>query len=161
MSKSHCRHFGNVILTSSGLTPAALTTCRLWWKVVLLTQSMACTIRVLSWCRQFGHNAKLKQSRRVPLECLSAKEIDATLTGLLCLSQHQDFKGVRDALHHGKAVLSPPHIASLRLFLDSEGLLRIRGQLSHADVNSNLKHPVILHGQFPLIHRLVESVRQS
>ena len=64
-------------------------------------------------------------------------------------------------MHHGKAVLSPPHLAALRPFLDSEGLLRVGGRLSNADVDSDMKHPVILHGRSPLVHRLVESVHRS
>ena len=64
-------------------------------------------------------------------------------------------------MHHGKAVVSPPHLAALRPFLDSEGLLRVGRRLSNADVDSDMKHPVILHGRSPLVHRLVESVHRS
>ena len=107
---------------SRGLSPVALTTCRLWWEsppwfyfspsqwpafptamqpsslpeasarvLTIISKppadhlwsrfsSFSKAIRVLSWCRRFGDNAKLKQGRRVSLEHLSAKEIDATLT---------------------------------------------------------------------------------
>ena len=114
---------------SRGLTPAALTTCCLWWegppwlyfspsqwpapptamqpnslpeasaRVLMIISkppadhlwsrfsSFSKAIRILSWFRRFGHNAKLKPGRRVSLERLSAKEIDATLTRLIYLSQ--------------------------------------------------------------------------
>ena len=116
---------------------------------------------VLAWCRHFDHNTRLKLGKRDFSERLSAKEIDNTLTRLLCLSQQHNFEGVRNALHRGKAILSPPHWAALRPFLDSEGLLRVGGRLSNADVDSNLKHPIILHGRSPFVRQLVEITHKS
>jgi len=90
-------------------------------------------------------------------ERLSAKETDNILTQLLCLSQQHNFKGVRGALHHGKAILSRPRLAALRPFLDSEGLLQVGSRLSNADVDSDLKHPIIVHGRSPFVKTIHKS----
>ena len=50
---------------------------------------------------------------------------------------------------------SSSRFLSLSTFLDTEGVLRVRGRLRHANVSSDSKHPIIIPKSHPLTTMIV------
>lgn len=98
-------------------------------------------LRVFTWVRRFINNLQVKlKKRNLQLGPLSFAEIDDSV--VFCskfLQQHYLFKN-KDST--GDTAIRSLH--KLSPYLDDQGVLRVGGRLTNADISYRQKHPIIL-----------------
>ena len=119
-------------------------------------------LRTLAWCRRFANNCKHKErANRTLHHTLLPAEISATSVLLAKLSQQESFPDAYVALQLGKSVSKPANLAALKLFIASDGLIRIGGRLGHSMLPSEQRHPVLLHHQSRYSRLLVQDIHAN
>lgn len=103
---------------------------------------------VFSYLYRFIENCRNPLNRQIGP--LTISEIQRAETRLVKLVQQEEFRSeVKDLA--SKGIVSPQSkIKNLYPFLDSEGILRVGGRLTHSNLSFNRKHQIIL----PNNHRL-------
>ena len=84
-------------------------------------------IRVYSWIHKFLSNCRKPRLERKLQLTLGNDEIESTILKMTVLSQSYSFPGVVSALRSGKTICKPKVLASLSLFTDQDGLVRVGG----------------------------------
>ena len=109
-----------------------------------LRYSSICKFKnIVSW--RFCSNTTKPQAKRVLSSPLILQEINAAEILLFKQQQAQFFSKEQLGLTSGMAVSSSSSIYSLQPILDSEGLVRVGGSLSHSDLPYSQQYPIILH----------------
>ena len=104
--------------------------------------------RISSWQRQIRVVARLlrfaKKCRKqsVP-EHLTTKELQDSEMCLIKMIQHKYFGYEIESLQKGKQLASSA-LRKLQPTIDADGILRVKGRLSNANMEDKLKHPVVL-----------------
>ncbi|GFW39055.1 integrase catalytic domain-containing protein [Trichonephila clavipes] len=112
-------------------------------------------IRVLSFICRFVYNCKSKESKRIgPLDLGELKKKAEQL--LLKLVQKEEFKVEMNGIQNSAMVPSNCRVKTLNPFIDSEGILRVGGQLRNSDINYNQKFPILLPSKHKLTYLIVE-----
>ena len=103
-------------------------------------------LKVAAWCRRYLHNLKAhhKQLDLITTSHLTAAELRQTEFFLFRQSQIQTFEHEVRQLQHRQPISSKTKLQSLNPFLCQDGLLRVGGRLSQANLNMSQSHPVIL-----------------
>lgn len=78
------------------------------------------------------------------------------LTNLLVRVQNESFEDDLSALKKSRALPRNSRIKELSPFIDLQGVLRARGRLSHAQLDYDQKHPVILCPKHPATQLLIK-----
>ena len=91
--------------------------------------------RVVAYCKRFlnknkGHLKKI--------------ELDDALQCCIKETQRNTFLDEYNNLVHNKPVQPNSKLKSLSPFIDENGIIRLGGRLHHADLDENIKHPIIL-----------------
>lgn len=98
-------------------------------------------LRVIVHCKRFLNMKKdperLKQN-------LTTEEIQGALNICIRRIQEEEFSDEIRNLKENKLVRNTSILKSLNPFMDDDHILRVGGRLRNADVDENLKHPVIL-----------------
>ena len=102
-------------------------------------------LRVLSWCRRFIRNVRLKKEARCFHPVISLDKLQATDELLLQKSEQRSFPLDITHLKQGQELLKKSSLLQRNPFLDRTGLLRVGGRLQQLDITEAQKHPVILH----------------
>lgn len=97
--------------------------------------------RTLAYCLRFLHNSKPNSSKIVT--SLTIDELQTSHNLIIVILQSKTFSLEISQLKNNKNI-SKHDIASLNPFLDSQGILRIGGRLSNADIPFEQKHPILL-----------------
>ncbi|GFW33159.1 integrase catalytic domain-containing protein [Trichonephila clavipes] len=110
-------------------------------------------VRIFSYVLRFSNNVnKRKLTLSGPL---SATDIDQAETKLIRMIEEQVFLAEIKSLQ-SKGVVSPnSKLRNLNPFIDSDGLLRVGGQLSNSDLPHVNKHPAILPGNHNLTVQII------
>lgn len=96
-------------------------------------------IRVISWMRRFIGRCR---SQVYPAPFLSRSELDDTLAVAVRVSQRCTLVSLYKDLAHQRI---PARVfASLRPFIDSNGLIRVGGRLGHSELTSSQRQPLLL-----------------
>ena len=77
------------------------------------------------------------------------------------LSQQESFPDAYVAFQLGKSISKPANLAALKLFIASDGLIRIGGRLGHSLLPSEQRHPVLLHHQSRYSRLLVQDIHAN
>ncbi|GFX40077.1 integrase catalytic domain-containing protein [Trichonephila clavipes] len=111
-------------------------------------------IRVLSFICIFVYNCKSKESKGIgPIDLGELKKAEQLL---LKLVQKEECKVEMNGIQNSAMVPSNSRIKTLNPFIDSEGILRVGGQLRNSDINYNQKFPILLPSKHKLTYLIVE-----
>ncbi|CAI6354007.1 unnamed protein product [Macrosiphum euphorbiae] len=98
-------------------------------------------IRVVAHVRRF---ISLCRRRPQVFECyLTRGELDSALLSVVRFSQQSFFSRLHGELSCSKPI-STRHVARLRPFLAEDGIIRVGGRLSNAELSMEQRHPVLL-----------------
>lgn len=99
-------------------------------------------IRIMAWCNRFVCKARKQDHETARI--LSAKEIDIAELIVLRMLQKMAFENelitIRKELDLGKST----SLRSLKPFIHTDGLMRVKGRLENANMTFEQKHPIIL-----------------
>ncbi|XP_018402189.1 PREDICTED: uncharacterized protein LOC108779299 [Cyphomyrmex costatus] len=103
-------------------------------------------IRIAATCLRFLYNCK-KEKAYGPL---TASELERAEKSLMRREQEIAFYKEINRLKKGKTILQQSCLKYLNPFLDEDQLLRVGGRLRHAQLSSDIKHPILLpyHSRF-------------
>lgn len=98
--------------------------------------------RVLAYVLRFVYSKLLRQPTFTGV--ITSTEINRAMFVLIRMTQKTHFPALLSQLNKPNCIITPPTIAQLAPFLDSNGLIRVGGRLRHASVDSDTKHPFLL-----------------
>ena len=125
-----------VAVSSEGEIPSIVVNIERW-------NSYTKAQRVFAWVLRFINNCrKSTQNRRY--ECLKNEELQAAENKLVHVIQKDAFSNEIKSLQEKGTVAQSSRIHKLNPFLDSEGMLRIKGRLEYSSLSYENKHPLIL-----------------
>ena len=117
--------------------------------------------RVTAWIFRFINNCRTLNRNQVKAiqgyPCLSVQELVAAENYWILISQEDNFKEEICALTSNKALPSKGSLLSLHPFLDSSGILRVRGREQNSKLSYSNLHPVILHGKHPVTKLIIHT----
>ena len=109
-------------------------------------------IRVICWMKRFCWNARNADKK---IAFLTVQEIQEAKTSLFKWIQDEEFGTGILALTQNQPLSKKSKLLSLTPFLDEKGIVRIRGRLSKADIQSSAKHQLILPGKHHVVQMLI------
>lgn len=98
-------------------------------------------VTVLAYIRRFLHNSR-HVNDRISSPFLTYKERNDATLHLVRITQQEHFSAELGSLQRGEIIKSP--LRRLTPFIDSQGLIRVGGRLSHSDLPYSTKHPLLL-----------------
>ncbi|KAF0313623.1 hypothetical protein FJT64_015857 [Amphibalanus amphitrite] len=136
----------------SGLVRPTLTDLDSWLRryvaagraSLTLTGHQQSKAEVNTWVRRFAHNSRSRAAADRRTGPLTAEELREAERVWLLSTQAEQFGDEIAALQHGRRLPSNSQLHRLNPFLDSNGLLRVGGQLRHAQLDFKVKRRVIL-----------------
>jgi len=125
-------------------------------ELLLRYSSIHRLLRITSWCRRWlrGHR---RQSGAFEPEVLSSDELEEAKLSWLRVIQATKYKEEITAVREGKPLPSRSSLIKLNPFLDKAGVLRVGGQLRHAQMAFDATHPIILPGSSRLTHLFIDA----
>lgn len=105
--------------------------------------SFSKAVRVLAWILRFLHNCKVSNTG-CHLGNLSQVELQDSQLRLVKYVQNLAFPQDLTAILRGDSLPSRSSLVKLDPFIDSDGVLRIKGRLQHSDLPYDSIHPIIL-----------------
>ncbi|XP_063831773.1 uncharacterized protein LOC135080978 [Ostrinia nubilalis] len=117
----------------------------------LLTKHNSFTkiVRILAWILRL--KSKNKQDKQ---NYLSISELNLSKSIIIKYIQKQEFTNEINNLELNNKVSTKSKLCELNPFLDKDGILRVGGRLRNAQINHEMKHPVII----PKNSRLAELI---
>lgn len=109
-------------------------------------------IRVTAYILRFKNQALKKSAMKS--EVLTVHELEQAVNVLIRKAQSESFKSEISFLKKGNQIENNSQILTLHPFLDNNGILRIGGRLSNANLSYDQQHPIIL----PYKHKLTELI---
>lgn len=120
-----------------------------WSKFSSLTK----LLRVVAYCR--------RMQKRKNHTYLLKEEIDEALLIMIRKCQEEVFREEITNIKQGKNLSKKSILTSLTPQLDDSGLLRVGGRLHFADINDDLKHPIILPKQSFLTELIIRDAHKA
>lgn len=114
--------------------------------------SLRRTVNVVAYCFRYMHNLKTPNIRLTGV--LWCAETNRVVSFLVRHVQESVFAPEIRALNKDNPNLLPKTLRKLCPFVDADGLLRVGGRLSHSQLGSDQKHPLLL----PRDHRLTSLI---
>lgn len=99
--------------------------------------------RSLAYCLRFKNNCLIKKEER-QIGHLTIKELENVIIILVKLIQGQMFYAELKVLKFDKDLNKNSKIINLSPFLDENGIIRVGGRLSLADLSYDKRHPILL-----------------
>ena len=111
------------------------------------------TLKVTAWCRRFITNLKAHSNQldKILTSTLNATELRAAEHLLFKQSQSLSFEHEVHQLQSVHPISNKSKIISLSPFLCSDGLLRVGGRLSRANLSLSQTHPIVLYHKCSLV----------
>ncbi|KAL7842541.1 hypothetical protein SRHO_G00068440 [Serrasalmus rhombeus] len=85
---------------------------------------------------------------------------DAEAT-IISLVQREAFAEEIQTLQHRKELVKTSNLHKLNPFLDKQGILRVGGRLTHADLHHHIKHPAVLPAKGHVTRLLIQHYHQQ
>lgn len=101
-------------------------------------------IRVISYCRRFLKLRKTITGTKKFEIFLTSQELHEALVVCIKHCQRKEFENDLEHLSKTGTVQPKSKLKSLNPFLDQDGIIRVGGRLQHANLNNDVKHPIIL-----------------
>ena len=104
------------------------------------------TLAVTAWCSRFISNLLAKRNDQPNLTSpyLTPNEIYRAEHYLFTTAQARSFPAEVSQLQKGQPIHSNSKLLSLSPVIGKDGLLRVGGRLSHANLSMSQKHPIVL-----------------
>ncbi|KAL0896002.1 hypothetical protein ABMA27_011992 [Loxostege sticticalis] len=119
--------------------------------------SLSTLKHVVSYLFRFGHNSKQNSVEKRVFGPLLPSEIHRAFMFLIKFVQESVFSSEFESLKNGSLNSLPKSLRKLSPFIDEAGLLRVGGRLVNANVDFDVKHPLLL----PRSHRLTSLIIQE
>lgn len=116
--------------------------------------SLTKLIRVVAYCRRFAHNCKLDKPRRAKAT-LTVIELREAKLQLIKLVQQESFQQEFADLRRARQVKSSSKLFRLQPLLN-DGIIRVGGRLKNANLEYDVKHPIVLLVNHKLSELLIE-----
>ncbi|XP_074028529.1 uncharacterized protein [Leptinotarsa decemlineata] len=111
--------------------------------------------RIVAYVKRFLHNCQLPPSER-KLSYLTFEDLHHASLSLVKHIQSHVFHSEISSLLSGKVL--EKSLRKLNLFLDTNGLLRVGGRLTHSKLTYDKRHPLLLPSKHRLTDLIIESV---
>ncbi|KAH9633864.1 hypothetical protein HF086_013753 [Spodoptera exigua] len=105
-------------------------------------------IQVITYCRRF---LNFKRSLENTDKDFTTKELEKSLMKCIELVQQEEFKEDIERLKSNKDLKGESKIKTLNPYLDGDGILRVGGRLRNANLEEQVKHPIILGNKNNLV----------
>lgn len=99
-------------------------------------------MNVVAWVRRFIHNCKNNGSKHTGP--LTYEELSQAKDTIVTCVQKGSYEKEMNALSQEKSLPRCSSLRKLDPFLDSNGLLRIKGRLQYSELSYDSKHPIII-----------------
>lgn len=120
-------------------------------------------VRATAWCLRFKNNwmAKASNSDKFKTEELKPDEILAAETLWVRKVQREQFEDELRLLKDGKNVSKTSQLYHLSPILDDQGIIRLNGRINDAEIESSVKHPIILSQKCRYTELLVQRYHEQ
>ena len=112
-------------------------------------------IRVVAWAIRFTKNCGKTKEERLQLSFLTTPELRQAEIHVFRSVQIEQFRLEFDVLNGNKPLPKGSHLIPLSPFIDSDGLIRVGGRQRLGYLSSSRTHPIILHGNHPIVKMLI------
>ncbi|XP_018368261.1 PREDICTED: uncharacterized protein LOC108764467, partial [Trachymyrmex cornetzi] len=109
-------------------------------------------IRIAATCLRFVHNCKGEKARGP----ITVDEMERAERSLVRREQEIAFSEEINRLKKDKAISQQSCLKFLNPFLDKDRLLRVGGRLRHAQLSSDIKHPIVLPHHSRITELIIE-----
>ena len=99
-------------------------------------------MNIVAWVRRFILNCSSNGSKIS--DPLTYEELSKTKDNIFICVRKESYEKERNVLSQGKPLPKNSSLKKLNLFLDSNGLLRIKGRLQYSNMSYDSKHPIII-----------------
>ncbi|KAK4324412.1 hypothetical protein Pmani_004972 [Petrolisthes manimaculis] len=99
-------------------------------------------MNIFAWVKRFILNCRSNTTKLSGP--LTYEELSKAKENILICVQKESYEKEINALSQGKPLPKDSSLRKLNPFLDSNGLLRIKGRLQYADLSYDTKHPIII-----------------
>ncbi|XP_036140825.1 uncharacterized protein LOC118644954 [Monomorium pharaonis] len=124
------------------------------WSIFHTISSLQRLRRVAAYILRFINNMRTsKENRNVGF--LTATELNSAILRLAKIIQGYSFSAEIKALQNQKAIPHDSKLLGLSPFMDSGGIIRVGGRLSHSYLPYQTKHPVVLPTRHPFTKMLI------
>ena len=115
--------------------------------------SLSRLVRVTAWVQRFINRCRKHEPTSTGCPHLTSSELYSAKLLWLQYTQKDNFSDIFAALTAKKKHNT---VESLRLFIDSDGLLKCRGRLEHADLPEQARFPILLPSRSPLTSLIIQ-----
>ena len=99
-------------------------------------------MNIVDWVRRFILNCRSNGTKHSGP--LTYEELSKAKDNIFICVQKESYEKERSVLSQGKPLPKNSSLRKLNPFLDSNGLLRIKGRLQYSDMSYDSKHPIII-----------------
>lgn len=118
------------------------------------------TCRVIAWMLRFVDYCK--KDLTIPKDaCLTSNELKRSKAIIIKLLQKCHFSEEIDSLTATKAVNKKSKLFNLCPFIDGNGIIRVGGRLSNADIPFNSKHPIVMPSDDHVTRILIQDMHKQ
>jgi hypothetical protein len=113
-------------------------------------------LRVTAWIYRFVHSCCKGSPNSNPLH-LSVSEISVAEKYWVRLAQRDAFPEELSLLqaNTGMKLRRHSHLKLLNPYLDPDGIIRVGGRISRANLSYDRTHPIVLHGKHSITHMII------
>ncbi|XP_029171359.1 uncharacterized protein LOC114940775, partial [Nylanderia fulva] len=129
-------------------------------ELLLRYSSLTRLLRITAWCRRWWLIHRQLCHTQSQSNVISADDLTEARLSWVRLIQAGKFKEEIRRLRNGTPLPSRSALLKLNPFLDSEGLLRVGGRLSNADLPYDATHPLILPSESTFTNLVVDDHHQ-
>nr|XP_049697167.1 uncharacterized protein LOC126054700 [Helicoverpa armigera] len=120
--------------------------------------TLAKLTRVLAWILRFIKQARYKKNRMQTY--LTLHELKNAKHKIILHVQQREFAQEVHYLKENKPLSAKNKLLQLNPFLDNEGLLRVKGRLSKANINQDMMHPIIIAHEGHLTNLIIDQAHE-
>ena len=92
---------------------------------------------------------------------LKADEIHQAEQILFRIVQNESFPNVSKSIANSKDISKTLKIAKLSPLIEEDGTIRVKGRLTHSNLDYNAKHPILLTAKHPGLQLLLEKAHRD
>lgn len=132
------------------------------WDLIYRYSSLTRLLRITAWCkRALLLIFNIKKSQTLKYIPLQPEELEEAKIYWIKSTQKAYFLSEINKLSKLEPVHQTSSIYRLTPFIDSQGILRIGGRLRNAQIDQDMKHPIILPRESPLTNLILDHTHRE